>query len=121
MLDDLRTLRRGYQQPCRAGCTAGPRQCTGLRVVSAPGKRFVNTSQKFGGAVIPGADHNPVRMQKVFDCGPFTQKFRVGNYVEALGIDAMTMQHAADPLVGIDRYRALFNDNLITADGTGNL
>ena len=60
-------------------------------------------------------------MQKVHDGRAFPQKLGVREHVEALRVHAAAVQHAPDPLVGIDRHRALFNDHLVPVDGAGNL
>jgi hypothetical protein len=56
-------------------------------------------------------------MKKVHDRCAFTQKLRVGDYVKQMPLHTVALQGAADPLVGIDRNGALFNDDLITSQG----
>jgi hypothetical protein len=38
-----------------------------------------------------------------------------------LRVDAVAVQHAADPVVGVDRDRALFHDDFVTVNVAGNL
>ena len=60
-------------------------------------------------------------MQKIHDRRAFAQKLGVRDHVEALRIHAMAVQHAPDPVVGVDRNRALLHDHLVAVDGAGNL
>src|ERR1700693_5556701 len=60
-------------------------------------------------------------MQKIEDGRAFAQEFGVRYHVEVAGIDAVAIKHPADPLVGVDRNRALLHDYLVAGDGTGNL
>ncbi len=103
------------------GGAARARQRAGLGVVAAPGERLVDAPQHLGGAFGVGADHDAVGMQEVDDGRAFAQELGVRDHVEALRVDAVAVQHAANPLVGVDRHRALFHDDLVAVDGAGNL
>ncbi len=60
-------------------------------------------------------------MQKVLDCGALAQKLGVGDDIEEAAGNPVALDGAADPLVGVDRNRALFNDHLVTGQGARNL
>ena len=77
--------------------------------------------QQLGGAYRVSAGYDAVGMQKIDDCFAFTQEFRVGNHIEALRVHAVQKEHAANPLTGADRDRALFHNHLVVFDGAGNL
>ena len=68
-----------------------------------------------------GADDDAVGMEEVGDRRALTKKLRIRHHVKALLVDAVTLQNAADPFVGVDRYSALFDDHLVAADGAGDL
>ena len=121
VLDDLRALRRGDQQLGRALCSCRLPAARRLRIVAAPGQRLVDAPQHFGGALVVRAHHDAVRMQKIDDGRAFAQKLGIRDHIEALRVHAMAVQHAPNPLVGVNRHRALFHDHLVTVDGAGNL
>ena len=60
-------------------------------------------------------------MQEVDDRRAFAQELGIRNHVEALRVHAVPVQHAPDPLVGVDRNRALFHDHLVAVDVARNL
>ena len=92
-----------------------------LRVVGAAGQRLINSPQHLRGALVACANNNAVGVQKIFDRRAFTQEFRVRDHVEALRLYSMAMQHAANPVVGVNRNRALLHDHLVAFDGARNL
>ena len=102
-------------------CAARTRERPGLRVIGPLSERRIDAPQHIGGVLVDCPDHDAVWMQKVDNRSAFAQKLRIGNHVEALRMDAMAVQHAADPLVGVDRHSALFYDYLVAPDGTCNL
>ena len=121
VLDEFGALRRGDQQPGWLGGAADPRNCAGLGVISARGERLVDAPHYIGRALGANARYNAVGMQKVADGRALTEKLRVRHHVEALRGHAMAVEYAADPIVGVDRHRALFHDHLVAVDGAGNL
>jgi len=95
--------------------------CAGLEVIAASGERLVNAAENIGGALSASANDDAVGMKEIDDRGAFAQELGIGNNVEALGIDAMAMQHAANPLIGVDGYGTFLNDDLVAVDGAGYL
>ncbi len=51
---------------------------------------------------------------------PSAEELRVRHDIEVFRRDAVAQQHAANPLIGIDRHRALFDNHLIAADRAGD-
>ena len=60
-------------------------------------------------------------MEKLNDGRAFAQEFGVGDDIVALRGDAVEVHHAANALAGVDRDRALFDNDLVAVDGAGNL
>jgi len=59
--------------------------------------------QQGGGRFAVGSHYDAVRMQKVLDCGALAQKLGVGDDIEEAAGNPVTLDGAADPLVGVDR------------------
>ena len=72
-------------------------------------------------SVVACAHHNAVGMQKIDDRRAFAQELGVRNHIELFLIDAVPVQHAANPVVGVDRNGALLHDHLVALDRARNL
>ena len=103
----------------RSAAHSGKRVCLG--VIPAAGQRLINTLQHLRGPLIACAHHNAVGMQKILDRRAFAQKLGVRNHIKSLRLDAMAMQHAPNPVVGVHRNRALLHNHLVAGDGARNL
>ena len=121
MFDDLRALRRSYQQFGWHSGAACPLQGVWLCVISAPGERLIDAPQDFGGTLGVSPHYDAVGMQKVDHRRAFTQELGVRDHIEAALRHAIAMQHAPYPLVGVHRHCALFHDDFVAVDGAGNL
>ncbi len=82
-------------------------------VVLARSQRFVDSLQQFRGSFRRRTHHDPVRMQKVDYRRPLAQKLRVRRHIEVILRHAIALHHAPNPLIGVDRHRALFDDHLV--------
>ena len=102
----------------RAACA---RKGIRLAVVGAVSERRVDALEQLGGALISGSHHDAIRMQEVNDGRAFAQELGIGNDIEPGGVHAMAVKDTANPLVGVDRHRALFDDHLVAGDGARNL
>ena len=90
-------------------------------VVLAFGQGRVDRAQQFGRAFAIGAHDDPIGMQEILHRCAFAQKLGIGDDVERIATDSVALDHPANPLVGVDRDRALFDDDLVTIDGAGDL
>ncbi len=77
-------------------------------------------AENFGGALSVAADDDAVGEKKVSDGGAFAQELRVGSDIEGFGISAVAQNDFANPLAGIDRDRALLDDDFVSVDGAGD-
>ena len=93
----------------------------GTLVVAAGSEWLVNGGQQSGRVFAVGAEDNSVRMEKILDRGAFAQEFGIRGHVKERPRDAIPFDGASDPVIGIDRHRALLNDDLIRVNRTGNL
>ena len=75
--------------------------------------------EQVGGGFAVGADDDAVGMEEVLDGGAFAQELGVGDHVEEAAGDAVALDGAADPLVGVDRDGAFFDDDLVAGQGRG--
>jgi hypothetical protein len=91
-----------------------PGKAPGLAVITASDERLVDALEQIGGALVAGAHHDAVGMQEVNDGRAFAEELGIRDHVEVLRGYTMAMQHPADPLVGVDRDRAFFHDDLVT-------
>jgi hypothetical protein len=92
-----------------------------LVVVLASGQRSIDPGQQLGRPLAVRSHHDPVRMQKVLYRRALAQKLRIGDHVEVLPPHPIALNHAANPLIGVDRHRALFNDDLVARNMARNL
>lgn len=113
MLDDLCTFGGGKQQRRGLGEIAGAWNRVRTPVVLATGERRVDCVEDSGGAVAVGTNDDAIGMEEVGDGSAFAEELRIGDDVEQMACDAIAFHGAADPLVGIDRDRALFDDDLV--------
>ena len=60
-------------------------------------------------------------MEKILNRSALAEELGIGSHVKERPRYAIALDGAADPVVGVDRHRALFDDDLIGMDGTGNL
>src|SRR5579859_7458076 len=60
-------------------------------------------------------------MQEVTDSSTLAQELWIGDDVKEVRCDAVALDRAADPLVGVDRHRTLFHDDLVAGKRTGDL
>jgi hypothetical protein len=93
-----------------------------LAAVVLPGRQWrINGFQDIGGWFAVGADNDPVGMKEIRYRGAFAQEFRIGGHIEVCAGSPVALHDAPDPLVRIDRDRALLDNHLVTADGTCDL
>ncbi len=78
-------------------------------------------SQDRGGTVAVGTDDDAIGMEEVGDGGSLAEELGVGDDVEEMTGDAVALHRAADPLVGVDGNRALFDDDLVAGERAGDL
>ena len=90
-------------------------------VVGAGGERGVDAAEEAGGGPGIGADDDAVGVEEVGDGGALAQELGVGDDVEEAAGDAVALDGAADPLVGVDRDGGFFDDDLVAGEGAGNL
>ena len=60
-------------------------------------------------------------MKKVLDRRALAQELGIRSHVKERPRHAIALDGAADPVVGVDRHRALLDDDLVGVDGAGNL
>lgn len=60
-------------------------------------------------------------MEKILDRSALTEEFGIGGDVKERPRYPVAFDGAPDPVVGIDRHGALFDDDLIGVNGPGNL
>ena len=121
MLDDFGGFGRGIEQRRRLFNRAGAANRVWPSVVRAGGQRRVDVGEDGGRARRVGAHDDAVGMQEVRDGGAFAKDLGVGDHVEEFACDAVALDHAANPLVGIDGHGRLFHDHLISGERTGDL
>ena len=90
-------------------------------IVRSAGERSVDVAQDCAGSLAIGTDDDAIRVQEVSDGGTLAEELGVRDDVKEMALDAITLQRAADPLIGIDRYGALLDDDLIGGQRTGDL
>ena len=66
------------------------------------------------------ADHDAVGKKKVGDGSAFAQELRVRSDVEGLRVGAVAQDDLANPLAGVNRNRALLDDDFVAVDGAGD-
>ncbi len=93
-----------------------PEMALGRLVIAAVGQRGVDFSQHGGGAGRVRAHDNAIGMEEVGDSRSFAQELWVRNDVEHLAGDAIALDDAANPLVGVHRHGALLDDHLVAGD-----
>src|SRR5580692_4232469 len=120
MLDEFRTLGGGHNDGSGNGGAVGLGDGVGAFVIAAAGERFVDLAENLGGARGVAADHDAVGKKKVGDGGAFAQELGVGGDIEGFGIGAVAQNDLANPLGGIDRDRALLDDDFVFVDGAGD-
>ena len=120
VLDQFRALGAGDDDGSGNGSAVGLRNGVGALVVAAVGERCVDFAQNVGAALAVAADDDAVGKQKVGDGGAFAQKFRIGGDVERFGIGAVAQNDLANPLAGVDRDRALLDDDFVVVDAAGD-
>ena len=120
VLDQFRALGAGHDDGSGNRSAVGLRNGIAALVIGAAGKGRVNFAQNVGGAFGVAADNNAVGEKKVGDRGAFAEKFRIRSDVEGLRIGAVAQNDSAHPLAGVDRNRALFDDDFIFVDGAGD-
>ena len=74
-----------------------------------------------GGAFAVGSNHDAVGMKEIGDGGALAQELRVGDDIEEVAGDAVALDRARDPLVGVDGNGAFFDDNLVAGERAGDL
>ncbi len=121
VLDDLRALRRGDDERSRLGGGTGTGQSVGLGIVCAGGERRVDAAEQRGGTIVVGSDDDAVGVKEIADGGAFAKKLGVGDDVEMIGRNAVTVHAAGDPLVGVDGNSAFFDEDFIAVHGLCNL
>ena len=99
----------------------GPGMASRPGVVVASGERRVDAVEHGGGALAVGADDDAVGMQEVGDGGAFAEKLGVGDDVEEVAGDAVALDGAANPLVGVDGDGAFFDDDFVAGERAGDL
>ena len=60
-------------------------------------------------------------MEEVGDGGALAEELGVGDDVEEVAGDAVALDGAADPLVGVDGDGGFFDDDLVAGEGAGDL
>ena len=60
-------------------------------------------------------------MEKILDRSALTQKFGIGGHIKERPRYPVAFDGAPNPVVGIDRHGALFDNDLIGMNGPGNL
>ena len=121
VLDEFRALGAGDDDGSGGGSAVGWWNGVGVAVVAAAGERGIDFAHYAGAALVVAADEDAVGKKKVSDRGAFAQKLRVGGDVERFGVGAVAEDNFADPLAGVDRDRALLDDDFVSVDGAGNL
>lgn len=58
-------------------CAASSRQSFRLAVIFARGERFINPPEHLRGAIVAGAHHNAVGVEKILNRRAFAQEFGV--------------------------------------------
>src|SRR5207302_10337022 len=119
VLDQFRALGAGHDDRGRNRSPIGLGNGVGALVVAAIGEGSVDFAQNLGRAVAVAPDHDAVGKQEVGNGGPLAQEFGIGGYVEYLGIGAVAQDDLAHPFAGIDRNRALLDDDLLGVCAAG--
>ena len=60
-------------------------------------------------------------MEEVHDGRAFSQELGIGHDVKQLAPHTVALDHAPDPLVGVDRHRAFLDKNRVVGDMPGDL
>jgi hypothetical protein len=120
VLDNLCTLGRSYQQHRRLLHRAGPGDGIRSAIIFSTGQRQIELRQQSAGAFAVYADNDAVRMQKVGNRRAFAQKLWVRGDVKHGRRNTVAFNHAADPLIGVNRYGAFFYDDFVAIHGAGN-
>ena len=122
VLDNLRGLGGCVEQRRRVGRGANAGDCSGLTVVGTTGERRVDFGEQSRGGV---ADAAPTTMRsgwrKSWTAVPSPQELGVGDDVEEAAGDAVALDGAPDPLVGVDGYGGLLHDDLVAGERAGDL
>ncbi len=116
VLDDLGRLGGGEQQGRRGEGGAAAGYSVRAGVVGAGGERCVEFAEQRGRDLRIGADDDAVRVEKVGDGGSLPQELGIGDDVEEAARDAVALDGAADPLVGVDRDGGFFDDDLVAGE-----
>ena len=116
MLDQFRALGSGYDQwrgnPCPVGLRNGLRQA----IVVPAGQRQVYLPQQRSAAFAISAYNDSVGIKKVSDRGAFPEELGIGSNVEGIGRGGVPQDDLANPIAGVNRNRALFDDYLVAVD-----
>ena len=118
--DQFRALGAGYDDGSGNGSAVGLRDGVRALVIAAAGERFVDLAENFGGTLGVAADDDAIGKKKIGDGGAFPQEFGIGSDVERFGVGAIAQDDFANPLAGIDRDRALLDDDFVSVDGAGD-
>src|ERR1700761_5220515 len=121
MLDDLGSLGRGLQNRRKIGGGPMARNGIGALVVTAGSERLVNGGQEGRRGFPVGAKKETGRVEKILDRGAFAKEFGVRRYVEEGSRNTIPFNRASNPVIGVNRHRALLHDDLVGVDGTGDL
>src|ERR1017187_10083600 len=121
MFDDLGALRGRDKQRGRMGSAACAGQCAWLVVITAACERLINSAHQVRGALTAGAHYDTVGMEKIHDRRALAKELGIRYYVIRLRIDIVTAENPANPFVGVDRHRALFNKHLVSIEGARNV
>src|SRR4051794_29387155 len=114
MLNQLRTLCTREDQARRdlSVCRLGNHSWSGL--VNALREWGIDLLQNLCRTRGIGANDDAVRIEKIRDRCALAQELRIGNYIEVRCSGACQLHHAANQLIGVDRYGTLFDNDFVS-------
>ncbi len=121
VLDDLGALCGGEEERRGLGAVTKAGDGVAALVVFPTGEGKIDSIEDGSGSVTVGTDDDAVGMEEVGDGCSFAEELGIGDDVEEVPGGSVALHRTGNPLVGVDGNGALFDDDFVTGEGTGDL